>query len=140
MPRIGIGHLTTIRNSIIRTGYFQVQWKVAQIIMIPKPGKLLEQASSYRPISLLPTMRKIFEKAMLKRLRPIPEENRILPDHQFGFGHKHSTTEQVRRITEIIKGTALRRSCTSHKRLIKYGTQATCSTSEKPFPTHITEY
>jgi hypothetical protein len=53
--------------------------------MIPKPGKPLEEASSYRPISLLPIMSKIFEKAVLRRLRPILEENRILPDHQFGF-------------------------------------------------------
>jgi hypothetical protein len=54
-------------------------------IMIPKPGKLLEEASSYRTVSLLPVMSKIFEKAMLKRLHPILEETRILPDHKFGF-------------------------------------------------------
>jgi hypothetical protein len=49
MPREGIVHLTTICNAIIRTEYFPVQWKVAQILMIPKPGKLLQEASSYRP-------------------------------------------------------------------------------------------
>jgi hypothetical protein len=95
MPRKGIVHLTTICNAIIGTRYFPVQWKVAQVIMIPKPGKPLEEASSYRPISLLPITSKIFEKAMLKRLRPILEENRILPDHQFGFrqtlNHRTST-------------------------------------------------
>jgi hypothetical protein len=42
---------------------------------------------------------------MIKRLRPILEENRILPDHQFGYRQKHSTTEQGHRITEIIRGT-----------------------------------
>jgi hypothetical protein len=42
-----------------------------QIIMILKPGKLLEEAISYSLVSLLPIMGKIFEKAMLKRLRPI---------------------------------------------------------------------
>jgi hypothetical protein len=76
MPRKGIVHLTTICNAIIRTGYFPVQWKVAQII-IPKPGKPLEKASSCRPISLLPIMSKIFGKTILKRLRPILEENSI---------------------------------------------------------------
>jgi hypothetical protein len=50
---------------------------------------------------LLPIMGKIFEESMLKRLRPILEENWILPDHQFGFRQKHSTVEQVHRITEI---------------------------------------
>jgi hypothetical protein len=85
MPRKCIVHLTTIFNAVIRTGYFPVQWKVAQITMIPKPGKPLEEASSYRRISLLPTMSKVFEKAVLKRLRSILEENLIFPDHQFGF-------------------------------------------------------
>jgi hypothetical protein len=85
MPTEGTVHLTTIRNAIIRTGYFPDQWEVAQIIMIPKPGKPIEEASSYRPISLLLIMSKIFEKAMLKRLRPILEENRIFPDHQLDF-------------------------------------------------------
>jgi hypothetical protein len=50
-------------------------------------------------------MSKIFEKAVLKRLHPILEDNGILPDHQFGFRQKHSTIEQVHRITEIINGT-----------------------------------
>jgi hypothetical protein len=105
MPRKSIVHLTTICNAIIRTGYFPVQWKVVQIIMIPKPEKPLEEASSYRPISLLPIMSKIFEKALLKRLRLILEENRILPNHQFRFRQKHSTIEQVHRITDIIRET-----------------------------------
>jgi hypothetical protein len=53
--------------------------------MFKKHGKPLEEASSYRPISLLPIVSKIFEKAIFKRLCPILEENRILLDHQVGF-------------------------------------------------------
>jgi hypothetical protein len=79
MPRKGIVHVTTICSPVIRREYFPAQWKVAQIIMIQKPGKPLEEASSYRPIS------KIFDKTMLQRLRPILEENLLLLGHQFGF-------------------------------------------------------
>jgi hypothetical protein len=43
--------------------------------MIPKPGKLLEEASSYRLISVLPVMSRIFEKAMFKRVCLIIDEN-----------------------------------------------------------------
>jgi hypothetical protein len=46
MPRKGIVHLTTIGNTTVRTGYSPVQWKVALIIMIPKPGKPPEEAYS----------------------------------------------------------------------------------------------
>jgi hypothetical protein len=60
VPRKGTVHLATVCNAIIRRGYFPIQWKVAQTIMIPNPGKLLE-ASSHRPISLPPIMIKIFE-------------------------------------------------------------------------------
>jgi hypothetical protein len=63
-------HLTTICNALIRTGYFPVQWKVSPIIMIPKPGKPLEEASSYRPISLLPIMSKIFENPHAQEITP----------------------------------------------------------------------
>jgi hypothetical protein len=50
-------------------------------------------------------MSKILEKVMLKRLRPILEENRIMPDHLFGFRQKHSTIKQVHRITEMLRET-----------------------------------
>jgi hypothetical protein len=75
MPRKGIVHLTTICSAIIRTGYFPIEWKVAQIIMILRPGKPLEEASTYRLSSLLPIMSKIFKKAMLNRSCPIIEAN-----------------------------------------------------------------
>jgi hypothetical protein len=54
--------------------YVPAQWKVAEIIMNPKPGKPLEEVISYRP-SIPPTiMSKIFENAVLKRLLPVLEK------------------------------------------------------------------
>jgi hypothetical protein len=51
--------ITFIFNAILRTNYFPSIWKVAQIIMILKPGKKPEHVSSYRPISLLPMLSKV---------------------------------------------------------------------------------
>lgn len=65
LSRKGIVHLTSICNSIIRTGHFPVQWKVAQVLMIPKPRKPRDEVNSYRPISLLPIISKVFENALL---------------------------------------------------------------------------
>lgn len=94
--------ITMIFNSVLRTKHFPMQWKVAQVIMIPKPGKQIEELSSYRPISLLPIMSKLFEKLLLKRIRPIIERDELIPNHQFGFRNDHSTIEQVHRIVNII--------------------------------------
>ena len=71
---------------------------MAEIILIPKPGKRLEEVSSYRPISLLPVLSKMIEKLILNRLKPILEAENIIPDHQFGFREKHSTIEQIHRV------------------------------------------
>lgn len=38
---------------------------------------------SYRPISLLPTLSKMFEKILLKRLVPLAINANIIPDTQF---------------------------------------------------------
>jgi len=69
--------------------------------MIPKPGKPPHKAASYWLISLLPMMSKLFEKLLIKRLKPIIERKNLIPNHQFGFWSKHSTTDQVHRITNI---------------------------------------
>lgn len=95
--------ITMIFNSIIRVGYFPSQWKVASIIVIPKPGKPPEKVESYRPISLLPILSKVFEKLLLKRLRPIIKEKNLIPNHQFGFRQDHATIEQVHRVTNTIR-------------------------------------
>lgn len=70
------------------------QWKVAQIKMILKPNKSLDDPKSYRPISLLPVVAKVFEALLMTRLLPIIMDRKLIPDHQFGFRQKHSTIEQ----------------------------------------------
>jgi hypothetical protein len=63
LPIIGIKYLTQLFNAVLLNRYFLAQWKVAQIILILKPGKLPNKFSSCRPISLLPIVSKGFEKA-----------------------------------------------------------------------------
>jgi hypothetical protein len=54
LPKKAIILLTIIYNSMPRLSYFPVTWKFAQIVMLPKPGKPANEASSHRSISLLP--------------------------------------------------------------------------------------
>lgn len=103
LPKKAIVKLTNLINAVFRLQYVPRLWKMAEVIMIPKPGKPPYKASSYRPISLLPVVSKLFEKLLLKRLKPLIEEKELIPTHQFGFRNNHSTIDQVHRITNIIE-------------------------------------
>ncbi|VVC29112.1 Reverse transcriptase domain [Cinara cedri] len=81
--------------------YVPKKWKRAQVFMVLNSGKPPEQVTSYRPISLLPSIPKSFEKLFLKRLKPLIEERQLIPEYQFGFRNKHSLIDQVHRITNL---------------------------------------
>jgi hypothetical protein len=71
--------LTHIYNAMLRLSYFPPAWKYSIIITISKPNKLKHTISSYRPISLLSTFAKLFEKLILRRITPIIDQHSILP-------------------------------------------------------------
>lgn len=50
-----------IFNNAINNKYFPKPWKTAKIFPIAKKGKDPSQPTSYRPISLTPTISKVFE-------------------------------------------------------------------------------
>lgn len=111
LPRKGVVFLTSLFNAIIRQSHFPTQWKLAKVIVIPKPGKPTDKPSSYRPISLLPVMSKLFEKLLLRRLNSTIDTLDLIPDHQFGFRKKHSTIEQVHRVTSIAADALEKKKC-----------------------------
>ncbi|KAJ4428844.1 hypothetical protein ANN_25837 [Periplaneta americana] len=98
-------YFTIILNAALLIGYFPRAWKLAEIIVFHKPNKPKQLPSSYRPISILPTLSRLFEKVIHHRICKFTFQNKIIPDFQFGFRPKHSTTHQLKRVTEsIIKG------------------------------------
>jgi hypothetical protein len=60
--------LVLIFKAIILTHHFPTAWKHARVISTLKPGKDPALPSSYRPISLLHTFVKFFEKILLARI------------------------------------------------------------------------
>lgn len=114
LPKKAIVLLTTIYNCILRQGYYPILWKYAQICMIPKPGKPPTNVGSYRPISLLPIMSKILERLILNRIEETTNFDDLIPKHQFGFRHRHSTTQQCHRIVNKIRDSLEKKEmCTS---------------------------
>ena len=102
LPKKFIVLLTYIFNSMLRLSYFPMLWKFSTIILILKPKKPPDCPTSYRPISLLPILSKVFEKILLKIILNIIAESKILPDSQFGFRTKHSTIHQIHSIVDKI--------------------------------------
>jgi hypothetical protein len=62
IPRRPLVHLTHLINHCIRLSHFPTSWKEAKVVALPKPGKDPKFPQKLRPISLLSSMGKVFEK------------------------------------------------------------------------------
>ncbi|KAL1447787.1 hypothetical protein WDU94_010908 [Cyamophila willieti] len=94
--------LTAVFNACFRLGYFPSAWKHAEVIVLCKPNKPKNSVGSYRPISLLPCLSKLFERVIHTRLKSIMEDWNVLPTFQFGFREGHSTIYQMMRFSEFV--------------------------------------
>lgn len=102
LPAKGTVQLTNIFNACLKLSYFPKKWKTANILAFKKPNKDKSLPVSYRPISLLNTMSKIFEIIILNRFLKFENDNKILIDEQFGFRRNRSTVQQLTRIAHNI--------------------------------------
>ena len=82
--------LTLIINQMITTGIFPEAFKISKITPLYKKGdhSLL---TNYRPISLLPTISKVFERIIYDQMYEYLNENNLLAKEQIGFRKNHST-------------------------------------------------
>ncbi|KAJ2952535.1 hypothetical protein O0L34_g6854 [Tuta absoluta] len=90
LPDHLINRLTLILNAAMASCTFPACWKEAIVIGIHKPGKPANEPTSYRPISLLNPLAKLYERMIYARLRDHAETNNLIPDEQFGFRQQHS--------------------------------------------------
>lgn len=95
LSHFAIDHLTLIYQSCLRLGYFPQKWKFATAIPIHKPGKDPRERSSYRPISLIGSLSKVFEKIINNKITAFNDDNSVIPNIQFGFRKGHSTNHAL---------------------------------------------
>jgi hypothetical protein len=82
--------LSFLINSSFCTGIFPHALKIGKLCPVFKAGdKTL--LSNYRPISILPSFSKLYEKCIHNRLTSYLEANQILTTCQYGFRKNHST-------------------------------------------------
>lgn len=97
-----IALLAAIFSAAMSNASFPQSWKEAIVIGIRKPGKPASEPSSYRPISLLNTLGKLYERIIYSRLKDVIASKSLIPIEQFGFRARHSCVQQVHRIVEHI--------------------------------------
>lgn len=103
--------ITVICNRCFEEGSFPNALKKSVLVPIHKAGDR-DEISNYRPISLLPTLSKILEKIIDKRMKDYLRKNEILSKHQFGFRNNISTSDAVQHLTSnIVKNLDTNKKC-----------------------------
>ena len=95
--------LAQLYTVCLMAGYFPPRWKAAIGVMIAKPGKDGKVVSSYRPISLLNTLGKLFEKVITTRLYRHLGECSFFNQWQRAYLAKKEAAEHIYRLSQYIK-------------------------------------
>jgi exonuclease III len=96
-----ISPLVHLCNRSLHSGIFPSWLKYAQIVPIFKKGDK-EQPTNYRPITLLTSFSKIFEKVIYTRLENHINVNNILASEQYGFRSNTSIEQAIYQLTNNI--------------------------------------
>lgn len=105
VKEVAMGRPDIIRdvfNVCLEEGVFPLSWKVARLVLLRKGDKPLDNPSSYRPICLLSTVGKLFERLVKKRLENELEDIGNLNDRQYGFRKGRSTVDAMKRVMDTV--------------------------------------
>lgn len=90
------GRLLSIVNEALRQGKFPEPWKIGLVKVLYKGNdKDQQDANSYRPLTLLPVMGKIYEKVINRRIIVSLESKGRLHPRQYGFRPGRSTEDAI---------------------------------------------
>ena len=85
LPLSYVQCLANCFNTWLREYRYPEEWKLAKIVTLNKLKSGIPRCDQTRPISLLATHSKLFEKILLERVRYWAETNSLVPIEQSGF-------------------------------------------------------
>ena len=97
-----VPYLTSIFNSMTNSSVFPSCLKVATITPLWKSGEKTDP-NNYRPISILSSVSKVFERLLFNRISHFIETTNQLHKNQFGFRSKRSCVHAIAEITEEMR-------------------------------------
>ena len=86
-------HLPRLFTSSIQLGYIPTAWKITTLRMLLKPDKLPSLTTSYRPISLISSIMKLFKRVIEQRQRSHLEHIGFINKHQSDFRKAKSAAD-----------------------------------------------
>ena len=92
--------MTDIVNLSLRTSTFPESMKIATIKCLHKKFST-EEPSNYRPLSILPILSKIFERAAVDQIVQFLETNNLISHNQHAYRKGHSTITSLADVTTI---------------------------------------
>ena len=92
--------ITHIVNLSLASQIFPVQWKISKVIPLHKKDELL-YPKNYRPVSLLPILSKILERAAFQQIVDYFEQNQLLHPSHHGFRAKHNTSTALVQMFDV---------------------------------------
>ena len=94
--------LTHIFNLSLETATVPSEWKSARVTPIHKDGPKTD-VNNYRPISVIPVVMKILERAVHDQVYTYLTENSLLCHNQSGFRKAHSTSTTLLHVLDDIQ-------------------------------------
>lgn len=93
--------LTALINNSLSKGIFPNKLKISKIIPIHKSGDRCK-LENYRPVSILSSLAKIFEKIVADRIVNFFDKNNLFNSNQFGFRKGVSTTTAIIQVLKLL--------------------------------------
>ena len=95
--------LTHLVNLSLSQHKFPNKWKLAKVIPLYKgKGKNKMESDSYRPISILPVLSKVTERAVQKQLTLFMKNSKQLNFNQHAYRNNHSTSTALAQLADSI--------------------------------------
>ena len=88
-------------NRCLQEGIFPAKWKQQRLVLLPKGKKPPDEPSSYRPLCMLDTAGKFFERIIHERIEEYSE--RHLSNNQFGFRKGRSTLDAIKLVVNKVR-------------------------------------
>ena len=95
--------ITHVINLSLSSTRFPVHWKLVRILPLLKGNEMdSSNPSSYRPVSQLPVLSKLAERAVQVQVLKYLEETQQISSHHHAYRTNHNTTTALLHLTESI--------------------------------------